>query len=54
MNISKFTDLKIRNEYQNLSVNFRKYEEYFYTHIYQPSESYDEEFLDEMSNLLAR
>ena len=54
INISKFTDFKIRNEYQNLSVNFRKYEEYFYTHIYQPSESYNEEFLDDMSNLLAR
>lgn len=54
INISKFTDSTIGNEYHELSVNFRKYEEYFYTHIYEPGERYNEEFLDEMSNLLAR
>ena len=54
INISKFTDFKIRNEYHKLSVNFRKYEDYFYTHIYKPSERYDKEFLDDMSKLLER
>ena len=54
INISKFTDSEVKKEYNKLSVDFRKYEMYFYTHIYQPSENYDEEFLDDMSNLLVR
>lgn len=54
MNISKFSDSKIRKEYNRLSVDFRKFEMYFYTDIYQPSENYDEEFLENMSNLLTR
>lgn len=54
INISKFTDSEVKKEYNKLSVDFRKYERYFYTHIYQPSENYDEEFLDDMSNLLVR
>ena len=53
-NIFKFTDSEVKKEYNKLSVDFRKYEMYFYTHIYQPSENYDEEFLDDMSNLLVR
>lgn len=54
INISKFTDSEIKKEYNKLSADFRKYERYFYTHIYQPSKNYDEEFLDDMSNLLVR
>ena len=54
VNISNFTDSEVKKEYNKLSVDFRKYERYFYSHIYQPSENYDEEFLDKMSNLLVR
>lgn len=53
-NISKFTDFEVKKEYNKLSVDFRKNERYFYTHIYKPSQYYNEEFLDNMSNLLVR
>ena len=52
INITKFTDSEVKKEYNKLSFDFRNCERYFYTHIYQPSENYDEEFLDDMSNLL--
>lgn len=54
INIANFTDNEVKKEYNILSVDFRKYEQYFYTHIYQPSKNYDEEFLDDMSNMLTR
>lgn len=54
MNISKLTDSEVKKEYNKLSVDFRKDERYFYTHIYKPSENYDEKFLDDISNLLER
>ncbi|WP_458405495.1 hypothetical protein [Methanobrevibacter sp.] len=53
-NLVEFDDSKIKKEYNELSVDFREDEKYFYAHIYQPSENYDEDFLDNMSNLLVR
>lgn len=42
----------LKNNYMGLLNNFRSKEEYFYLHICSESESYDEEFLDKISNLL--
>lgn len=53
-NLFKLTDPEVKKEYNKLSVDFREDETYFYAHIYQPSENYDEDFLDNMSNLLVR
>lgn len=53
-NLFKLNDPEIKKEYNKLSVDFREDEKYFYAHIYQPSENYDEDFLDNMSNLLVR
>lgn len=53
-NLFKLNDPEIKKEYNKLSVDFREDEKYFYAHIYQPSENYNEDFLDNMSNLLVR
>lgn len=53
-NLFKLDDPEVKKEYNKLSVDFREDEKYFYAHIYQPSENYDEDFLDDMSNLLVR
>lgn len=53
-NMFKLNDSEIKKKYNNLSLDFREDEKYFYAHIYQPSENYDEDFLDNMSNLLVR
>ena len=62
----KFFDLKIKyqqNVYDNkkaygrymlLINNFRNLEQYFYINIYSHSKNYDEEFLDQISNLLSQ
>ncbi len=54
IHISEMANHEVKKEYNKLSTDFRKFERYFYTHIYQPSENYDKEFLDGMSNLLVR
>ena len=54
INMDNLSDSEIKNNYNKLSVDSRKYERYFYSYIYQPSKEYDEGFLDEMSNLLVR
>lgn len=53
-NLFKLNDSEVKKEYNKLSIDFREDEKYFYAHIYQPSENYDEDFLDNMSNLLVR
>lgn len=47
-------DSYLKCQYENLINNFRNLEEFFYVNIYSESESYNEEFLDKMSNILVR
>ena len=53
-NLFKLNNPEVKKEYNKLSIDFREDEKYFYSHIYQPNENYDEDFLDDTSNLLVR